>query len=101
MYFPEKESFDFENDAIDNDNDPRHKINFFIEKLNKNFRKYYKPGKNITIDESLVHFIGKNNMKFYIPMKPHKWGLKFIYYVIPKHITYIICISILEKKESI
>ena len=38
LLFPEKESFDFENDAIDNDNDPRHKINFFIEKLNQNFK---------------------------------------------------------------
>ena len=46
-------------------NDSRHKINIFIEKLNKNFQKYYKPGKNITIDESLVHFTGKN--KFLYP----------------------------------
>ena len=33
-------------------------------------------GKNIPIDESLLHFTGKNKMKFYIPMKPHKWGFK-------------------------
>ena len=33
-------------------------------------------GKNITIDESLLHFTGRNKMKFYIPMKPHKWGFK-------------------------
>ena len=31
--FSRKKSFDFENDAIYNDNDLRHKINFFIEKI--------------------------------------------------------------------
>ena len=33
-------------------------------------------GNDITIDESLIHFTGRNNMKFYITMKPHKWGFK-------------------------
>ena len=39
-------------------------------------RSNYILGKNITIDESLLHFTGRNKMKFYIPMKPHKWGFK-------------------------
>ena len=56
--------------------DPRKKIQIFIEKLSSNFQKYYTLGKNITIDESLLHFTGRNKMKFYIPMKPHKWGFK-------------------------
>ena len=56
--------------------DPRHKINLYLEKLSKNFQKYYVCGKNITIDESLVHFKGRNRMKFYIPMKPYKHGFK-------------------------
>ena len=47
-----------------------------MEKLCKNFQKYYELGKNITIDESLLSFNGKNSMKFYIPMKPHKYGFK-------------------------
>ena len=42
----------------------------------QNFQKYYALGANITIDESLLQFKGRNSMKFYIPMKPHKWGFK-------------------------
>ena len=56
--------------------DPRHKIQLYMEKLAKNFQKYYVLGPNITIDESLLHFKGRNSMKFYIPMKPYKWGFK-------------------------
>ena len=56
--------------------DPRYKINFYLEKLAENFQKNYELGENITIDESLLHFKGRNSMKFYIPMKPHKWGFK-------------------------
>ena len=33
-------------------------------------------GNNITIDKSILNFTGRNKMKFYIPMKPHKWGFK-------------------------
>ena len=53
--------------------DQRYKINFFLEKLAENFKKNYDLGENITIDESLVHVKGRNSMKFYIPMKPHKF----------------------------
>ena len=56
--------------------DPRHKIQLYMEKLAKNFQKFYVLGPNITIDESLLHFKGRNSMKFYIPMKPYKWGFK-------------------------
>ena len=63
--------------SSDNGNkDPRHKIKLYLEKLAKNFQRYYELGENITIDECLVHFKGRNSMKFYIPMKPHKWGFK-------------------------
>ena len=55
----------------ENEIDPRKKIQIFIEKLSSNFQKYYTLGKNITIDESLLHFTGRNKMKFYIPIKPH------------------------------
>jgi hypothetical protein len=87
LHFPEKEGKN-ENDLtsddyyensdtnINNNLDPRKKINLYLEKLSENFQKYYELGKNITIDESLVHFTGRNSMKFYIPMKPHKWGFK-------------------------
>ena len=62
---------------IDNKNSnsivyPRYKIESYLGKLCINYQKYFMLGKNITIDESLLHFTGRNNMKYYIPMKPHK-----------------------------
>jgi hypothetical protein len=68
----ETESTSTENIKID----PRHKINYYLERLSQNFQKYYELGQNLTIDESLLLFKGRNSMKFYIPMKPHKWGFK-------------------------
>ena len=84
LHFPEKEENNekdkksCESDTYENGGmiDPRHKINLYLEKLAENFQKNYELGENITIDESLLHFKGRNSMKFYIPMKPHKWGFK-------------------------
>ena len=86
LHFPEKEKNDenessIENEIITTDKtikkiDPRHKIKLYLESLTKNFQKYYELGRNITIDESLLHFKGKSSMKFYIPMKPYKYGFK-------------------------
>ena len=80
FHYLEKE--EEENCSDGHTDDSCHKIKFFLEKLSKNFQKHYSLGKNITIDESLLHFTGKNHVKFYIPMKPHKCCLKFIYYMI-------------------
>ena len=44
-------------------------MEFFLEKTYKNFQDYYKIGNNITIDDSLLSFTCRNNMKLYIPMK--------------------------------
>ena len=57
-------------------NDPRYKIEFFLEELIKNSKKYFKLGKNITIDETMIFFRGRSLMRFYLPAKPHKWGFK-------------------------
>lgn len=79
LHFPQKSNINNLSDVISNnsdESDPRKKINLFLELLCVNFRKYYTLGNNITIDESLLHFTGRNKMKFYIPMKPYKWGFK-------------------------
>jgi len=57
--------------------DPRKKVLMFIEKICYNFKKYYYPDTDLCIDESLVYFRGRSSLKFYMPMKPHKWGFKF------------------------
>ena len=34
------------------------------------------PRKELSIDESMIGFKGKNSLKQYLPMKPTKWGFK-------------------------
>jgi len=41
-----------------------------------NCRRYYTPGKNVTIDEMLVPFRGRCSFRMYMPKKPAKYGLK-------------------------
>jgi len=60
----------------ENDIDPRIKMLSFIEKICQKFKTYFYPHKNICIDESLVYFRGRCKIKFYMPLKPHKWGFK-------------------------
>ena len=86
LHFPEKEEGNETDSTKESESitekennfkvDPRHKINLYLEKLAQNFQKYYECGTNITIDESLLHYKGRNRMKFYIPMKPYKHGFK-------------------------
>ena len=55
---------------------PRKKIQNFLKSLVLNFQKNYILSLEITIDESLIHFTGKNKIKFYLPMKSHKYDFK-------------------------
>jgi len=66
-----------ENNAKNTSEDPRQKVINLIEKIFNNFKKYYYPNTDLIIDESLIYFRGRSKLKFYIPMKPHKWGFKF------------------------
>ena len=52
---------------------PIHEVfSMFMEACNVN----YKPGKYLTIDESLVPFRGRCSFKVYMPKKPDKYGIK-------------------------
>lgn len=44
--------------------------------MNQNFQIAYTPEKDICIDETMVPFRGRLNIKQYIPRKSHKYGLK-------------------------
>ena len=46
------------------------------ETINKNLKKYYMPGANLTVDEQLIPFRGRVGFKQYIPSKPDKYGMK-------------------------
>ena len=52
-----------------------------FEKCNKNFRKFYLPGENITIDEPMVGFRGKCPFRQYLPFKPDKYGIKLFWHM--------------------
>jgi hypothetical protein len=47
------------------------------EVLNRNFRKYWRLARRVSIDESMRKFKGRWKGKVYIKNKPTKWGLKF------------------------
>ena len=66
-----------DNDESDEEYDPRNKVNFFIEKIISNCKNHWILGKGITIDEAMVPFRGRSSMRFYMPLKPTKWGFKF------------------------
>lgn len=66
-----------------NNNDNNNYVNETLERVQRlinnittNFKNVYSPAKNICIDESMVAFKGNTKLKFYLPKKPIKWGLK-------------------------
>jgi len=52
------------------------KITPFISLLSESFTKNYIMSQNIAIDESMIAFKGRSEYRFYMPMKPVKFGFK-------------------------
>jgi len=50
------------------------KILPLINYLCAQFRKYYIPQQNLSLDESMISYRGKASFKVYISSKPTKWG---------------------------
>jgi hypothetical protein len=57
-------------------NDRYWKICPVLEILHKTFHDCASPNENISIDEMMIPFKGKSNLKQYIQSKPKKWGFK-------------------------
>ena len=57
--------------------DPAHKVRYLLDNIIRSAQKYYQPGKNLSVDESLVKFHGRWKHKVYISSKKAKWGIKF------------------------
>jgi len=51
-------------------------IRGIFEECNKNLRKFYLPGENITIDEQMIGFHGKCPFRQYLTSKLGKYGMK-------------------------
>ena len=65
------------NETIDPENPDRlHKVRPLIELLRERFRKVYSPGKNLSVDESLVLYKERLKFKQYIKTKRARFGIK-------------------------
>ena len=65
------------NETVDPENpDWLHKVRPLIELLRERFRKVYSPGKNLSVDESLVLYKGRLKFKQYIKTKRARFGIK-------------------------
>mgnify|MGYP002224293578 CR=1 FL=1 len=42
----------------------------------KKYGHHYKPGRDLSVDEAMIGFKGRFNIKQYMPKKPTKWGIK-------------------------
>lgn len=59
------------------DHDPAHKIRPVLDLVNASFKDAYSLARDITIDESIVGFKGRNRIVQYVPAKKsHRWGPK-------------------------
>ena len=56
--------------------DKLHKVRPLLDVVGECFRKFYKPGCALSIDEAMIKFDGRLSWKQYMPKKPTKWGIK-------------------------
>lgn len=56
--------------------DRLHRIRHLLGTMNNNFAKYYNPGEDLCIDESVVPFRGRIIFRQYNKQKRHKYGIK-------------------------
>ena len=52
------------------------KVRKFIQMIVPSFLCHYKPGQNLSPDETMIKFKGRLLFKQYMPKKPTKWGIK-------------------------
>ena len=56
--------------------DPRTTVNWYLNLLIEKYQENFELGYDLTIDESMVSYKGKAQMRFYMPLKPCKYGFK-------------------------
>ena len=52
------------------------KVRWFSQQLQQHFSSHFIPPQVLTVDEAMVGFKGRSELKQYIPQKPTKWGYK-------------------------
>lgn len=66
----------FANNLEDSGEDKLFKIRPLLGPTVNSFQKYIVPGKNLIIDESMIHWRGRLGFRQYIKNKRHKYGVK-------------------------
>lgn len=74
------------------------KIVKFIDMLTLNFRKIYKAGEHLSLDESLLLFRGRLHFRQYIKSKKARYGIKF--YELTTNDGYVLNIKMYSGKED-
>lgn len=84
-----------------NDNfDKLYKVRPMINLLSNSFLGSYNPGRNLAVDESMIAFKGRSQLKQYMPQKPIKRGFK-VWALACSETGYLLNFSVYEgKKES-
>src|ERR1700744_5255787 len=77
--------------------DPLSRVRPFIQSLQYSFPHHYSPSQLLTLDETMVAFKGRSDIKQYIPSKPHKWGYKIYCLASDK---YLLHFEVYEGKEA-
>lgn len=55
---------------------PLFKVQSLLDIVQPLYERYYCPGQNLAVDESMIKFKGRIFFKQYMPDKPTKWGFK-------------------------
>ena len=55
---------------------PLFKIRALLDIVEPTYAQYYSPGRELSVDESMIKFKGRVFFKQYMPAKPTKWGVK-------------------------
>ena len=74
LHFNDNNDVNYDPDSPERDR--LHKVRPFIEMITERCRKVYYPGKNLSVDESLVLFKGRLHFKQYIKTKRARFGIK-------------------------
>lgn len=67
-------------------------LEYMENRLNANFRRFWRPARRVSLDESMRRFKGKWKGKVYIKNKPTKWGIK--YYMVVDELDFCIWFSL-------
>ena len=59
------------------------RMRWFIDSLNQKFHNFWFPGQNLSFDEIMIGFLGRNPYRRVIPNKPQAVGLKLFGLVCP------------------